>query len=274
MNVYQAVTAYFERYRGEKCVIGKSEEGRNLYAMFIGKRGGAVGLSQYAIHAREWVTALLAIEHIRRGVTSGGAWVLPLLNPDGALLVQEGINSVSDTRRELLTAVNKGDDFSLWKANAEGVDLNLNFPARWGKGRGNLNDPAPHGYIGSEPLCAPESSALALFTEEVKPDYTLSFHTKGEEIYWRFHQGPSRAIRDKRLAKILSRTTGYPLKETPFSAGGYKDWCIQSLKIPAFTIEMGDNERAHPLGFEDLPDIIAKNLDVIEALNGRFEKDT
>ena len=72
MNVYQAVTHYFERYRGEKCIIGKSAEGRNLYAMFVGKHGGTVGLSQYTIHAREWITALLAIEHVRRGVTRAG----------------------------------------------------------------------------------------------------------------------------------------------------------------------------------------------------------
>ena len=274
MNVYDAVTAYFEHYRGEKQIIGRSAEGRNLYAMLIGKRDGVLGISQYAIHAREWITALLAIEHIRRGVTTGGVWILPLMNPDGALLVQEGIESVSFERRELLFSLNRSDDFSLWKANAEGVDLNLNFPARWGRGRGNVTYPAPHGYIGEASLSAPESSALALFTEEVRPDYTLSWHTKGEEIYWRFHQPPVRAMRDRRLAKIISRETGYPLKETPFSAGGYKDWCVEALKIPAFTIEVGADDRAHPLGFEDLPDIIAKNIDVLFKLNGRFRKNT
>ena len=269
MDVYEAVTRYYEGYRGEKQILGKSVEGRNLYAMLLGRRGGVMGISQYALHAREWITAMLAIEHLRRGVTTGGVWVLPLMNPDGALLSEQGIESVSKERREFLLEINGKEDFSLWKANAEGVDLNVNFPARWGRGRGNVTYPAPHGYIGSQPLCAPESSALALFTEEVKPDYTLSFHTKGEEIYWRFHQGSLRAARDKRLAKVIKEATGYPLKETPFSAGGYKDWCIQALHIPAYTVEVGENGRAHPLGFEDLPGIITKNLDLLDRLNGR-----
>ena len=272
MNVYEAVTQYYEHYRGEKRIIGKSAEGRSLYAMFIGKIGGVVGLSQYAIHAREWITALLGIEHLRRGVTKGGVWVLPLMNPDGALLSEKGIETVSLERRDYLLSINHGEDFSLWKANAEGVDLNLNFPARWGRGRGNITYPAPHGFIGEEPLSAPETNSLALFTEEVKPDYTLSFHTKGEEIYWRFHQSPLRAARDKKLAKVISEETGYPLKNTPFSAGGYKDWCVETLKIPAFSVEVGADSLAHPLGFDALAGIIEKNIDVLEKLNGKYRK--
>lgn len=269
MNVYEAVKNYYEHYRGEKRIIGKSAEGRNLYAMFTGNHGGVTFISQYAIHAREWITAMLAIGHIRRGVEEGGGWILPLMNPDGALLSQEGIQTVSPERREFLVRINGGEDFSLWKANAEGVDLNVNFPARWGKGSGNRLTPASHGYIGSEPLSAPESNALALFTEEVAPDYTVSWHTKGEEIYWKFHQSPARAVRDKRLAKVIASATGYPLKGTPFSAGGYKDWCVESLKIPAFTVEVGADEKRHPLGFNDLSEITEKNLEVLARLNRR-----
>ncbi len=271
MNIYEAVTHYFEHYRGEKRIIGTSAEGRNLYAMFAGRQGCVIGISQYAIHAREWITALLGIEHLRRSVTRGGVWILPLMNPDGALLCDKGIETVSSERREFLLGLNGKEDFSLWKANAEGVDLNLNFPARWGKGRGNIFTPAPHGFVGDEPLSAPESNALALFTEEIMPDFTVSWHTKGEEIYWKFHQSIARTMRDKKLAKVLSRETGYPLKSTPFSAGGYKDWCVETLKIPAFTVEVGSDERAHPLGFEDFPDILNKNLDALEKLNGAIQ---
>ncbi len=271
MDVYEAVTHYYEHYRGEKQIIGKSHEGRNLYAMLIGDGAHCVGISQYAIHAREWITALLAIEHIRRGVRCGGVWVLPLMNPDGALLVQKGIGSVSPEWREYLIGLNGSEDFSLWKANAGGVDLNLNFPARWGQGRGNRFSPAPHGCVGRKPLSARESRALALFTQAVSPQYTVSWHTKGEEIYWRFHQPLSRAKRDKQIAKVLSRTTGYPLKNTPFSAGGYKDWCVETLKIPAFTVEVGSDELCHPLGFEALPDILEKNAEALVALNDVME---
>lgn len=269
MSVYEDIENFYESYCGEKCSIGKSAEGRELFAFFAGSHGGAAGISQYAIHAREWITAYLGLEHIRRGVRAGGVWFIPLMNPDGAMLSTQGIDSVnSPARRGLLLGLNGGGDFSLWKANAQGVDLNVNFPARWGSGRSNVKAPASENYIGVCSLSAPESRALALFTEEIMPDYTVSWHTKGGEIYWKFHQTPARARRDKKLAKVLARETGYPLKSTPFSAGGYKDWCVETLKIPAFTVEVGSDDCAHPLGFEALPDILNKNSAVLEKLNG------
>ncbi len=274
MDVYEAVTHYFERYRGEKRIIGKSSEGRNLYALFTGRQGSVTGISQYAIHAREWITALLGIEHLRRSVAKGAVWILPLMNPDGALLCDRGIEAVSPDRREFLLKLNGKEDFSLWKANAEGVDLNLNFPARWGRGRGNIFTPAPHGFVGSEPLSAPEARALALFTEEIAPDYTVSWHTKGEEIYWKVHQSPARALRDKRIAKAISRETGYPLKSTPFSAGGYKDWCVEALRIPAFTVEVGSDDLEHPLDFRALPSVLEHNLDALAVLNASFKSES
>lgn len=270
MNVYDAVSLFYNRYRGEKLVYGKSAEGRNLYAMFLGTRGGAVGLSQYAIHAREWITAMLGLEHVRRGVSRGGVWILPLTNPDGALLATEGIESVRRERRSALIELNGGDDFSLWKANVEAVDLNVNFAARWGTGKCNSRIPAGENYVGTEPFCAPESRHLRDFTLRVQPNYTVSWHTKGEEIYWKFHQTGERLQRDLRLARVLSGSTGYPLREAVGSAGGYKDWCVEKLRIPAFTVEAGNDTHTHPLGFSALPELLEKNLDALHDLSGEY----
>lgn len=256
MNVYEEVERFYESYRGEKSIIGDSCEGRKLFAFFVGKHEAPVGISQYAMHAREWASAFLALHHIHRGVARGGVWVLPLVNPDGALLSEIGIESVSGERQPLLRKM--GGDFRLFKCNAEGVDLNNNFDARWGMGRGNVRRPAPQGYIGAFPHSAPESRALVDFTKKIMPAFTLSWHTKGEEIYWKFSQTGRRAFRDKKLAKILSKSTGYPLRETPFSAGGYKDWCIEKLQIPAFTLEVGSDALTHPLGRESVSGLVLK----------------
>ena len=271
MDVYEEVTEFYESYAGEKLVFGHSAEGRALYALFLGKHERPVGISQYAIHGREYITAALALEHIRRGVKRGGVWVLPLVNPDGALLSEKGISTVSAPwRREFLLRVNGSEDFSLWKANADAVDLNVNFSARWGTGKSNLTRPAPENYIGSSPFCAPESLALKDFTYRVRPDYTVSWHTKGEEIYWSFHQPFLRAARDKRLAKVLSASTGYPLREAKHSAGGYKDWCVETLKTPAFTVEIGRDEWEHPLGRERLLELTEKCGGALNALSEGF----
>lgn len=268
MNVYLEMRKLYEDYRGKKRIIGHSAEGRELFAFFAGTDSRPVGISQYAMHAREWITAELAAAQLARGVERGGVWFVPLVNPDGALLCTEGAGSVLDRgRREMLLRVNGSEDFSLWKANADCVDLNVNFDARWGTGLRNLTRPAPENYIGTRPFCAPESAALKNFTYLVRPDYTISWHTKGEEIYWAFHQSPLRALRDFLLAKELERSTGYPLRRTPHSAGGYKDWCIERLKIPAFTVEAGSDTLMHPIGEEHLKEIIAKNLEALSALS-------
>ncbi|MDE5897149.1 MAG: hypothetical protein K2H43_04985, partial [Clostridia bacterium] len=102
-------------------MIGTSAEGRRLFAFFVGSHAAPIGICQYAMHAREWVTALLAIEHVKRGIPRGGVWFVPLVNPDGAAIVQSGRIGCED-----------------WKANAESVDLNVNFPARWGSGKKNV----------------------------------------------------------------------------------------------------------------------------------------
>ncbi len=267
MNIYEEVAHFYNAYRGEKQIIGRSEEGRCIFAFFVGKHGLPVGICQYAIHAREYITSLLAIEQIKRGLSRGGAWFIPLMNPDGALLCEEGVGTVAGRRRrEMLVQVNGGFDFSLWKANAEAVDLNVNFAAQWGTGIRNVRRPAPENYIGTKPFCASETRALRDFTLKVCPQFTVSYHTKGEEIYWRFHQSLMRCLRDKRLACILSDSTGYPLCEAPNSAGGYKDWCIERLKIPAFTVEVGKDKFCHPLGYDALRDIIRHNLDSIRNL--------
>ncbi len=266
MNVYEEVRAYYERFRGTKRIYGKSAEGRALFAMLIGEPSAPLGISQAAIHGREWITALLALEHLSRGCRRGGVWVLPLTNPDGALLSETGLSSVSGGRREFLGKLNGSEDFSLWKANAEGVDLNVNFDAAWGTGAENLRTPAPANYIGEYPFSAPESRALKEFTEAAAPDFTVSWHTKGEEIYWRFRQPPLRAARDLRLAKRLSESTGYPLREAKRSAGGYKDWCIEKKKIPAFTVETGGEGWKHPIGRERLEELVKRNGDALRAL--------
>ncbi len=270
MNVYQEIDYFYNRYRGKKCVIGKSAFGRDLFAFFVGDDDGPTGICQYAMHAREWITAYLALEHISRGVR-GGVWFLPLINPDGALLATEGIESVEDVaQRQFLIDCNGGEDFSLWKANGEAVDLNVNFPARWGGGIRNVCKPASAHYIGDFPLCAPETRALAEFTLRLSPDSTISWHTKGEEIYWRFHQPLLRAIRDKRLGKRLARVTGYPLREAPLSAGGYKDWCVETLEIPAYTVEAGNDDLSHPLGMDVLEELKVKCGNAVRAFTEGF----
>ena len=270
MDVYQKTRRFYERAHTEKRIIGRSHFGRDIFAVKIGD-GSPIGIAQYAIHGREYITTELAFAQYSVGVGKGSLWILPLVNPDGALLSQTGLRSVEKQEdKARLLKWNKGEDFSLWKANGRGVDLNVNFSARWGEGEKNSKTIGPENYIGEHPFSENETLALKNFTEEIAPDYTVSYHTKGEEIYWYFYQPRKACIRDFSLAKALSKSTGYPLVFTGNSVGGYKDWCIQSLGIPSFTIEVGKDRYSHPLREEALEDILTKNRYALYGLSKEF----
>ena len=272
MDIYQTVERFYETANAEKTVIGKSLFKRRIFAVKVGD-GAPVGIAQYAIHGREFVTAKLALEHYKTGVAKGSLWLVPLVDPDGALLSETGLCSVKREKdRKLLLSLNGGSaDFSLWKANGRGVDLNVNFDAEWGRGAKNVTTAGAENYIGERPFSEPETLALKKFTEKIFPDYTVSYHTKGEEIYWYFYQSMRTCSRDKRLAMALSASTGYPLAYAKGSAGGYKDWCIQALKIPSFTIEAGADTFSHPLGRAGLKNILERNRYALYDLSKEFE---
>ncbi len=241
MNVLCELEDFYLSFEGEKFLIGKSVENRSLYCFKVEKTAYPVIIAQYAIHAREYITTLLALKQIqdfaKRGKV-GTVYFLPAMNPDGII--------ISNTFKPL------------YKANARGVDLNVNFDAMWGQGEYNTRVKGDQNYIGEKPFSEPETKALRDFTLKVKPNATVSYHSKGEEIYY--------DQKDIKLAKKLASITGYDIKKTPNSAGGYKDWCSEKLNIAAFTIEVGSDNFSHPLGKESLEEIYQKNKGVIIAL--------
>ncbi len=271
MDIYKKIEEFYESVNAEKTVIGYSLFGRKLFAVKMGE-GEPVGIAQYAMHGREFITARLAIEHYQVGLKKGSCWLVPLVNPDGALLSEQGLRSAPQEKRSFLLNLNNGNtDFSLWKANGRGVDLNVNFDADWGKGAKNVRFAGAENYVGVSPFSEPETTALKIFTEKISPEYTVSYHTKGEEIYWRFHQSQMETERDKRLAETLAKTTGYILAEAKNSVGGYKDWCIKERHISAFTIEAGADRFLHPLrGEKAWQDVRLHNRYALYDLSGEM----
>jgi len=273
VDIYEKIEDFYNTVTATKTVIGKSVFGRKIFAVKIGD-GEPVGIAQYAMHGREFITARLALEQYKIGLKSGSCWLIPLVNPDGCLLSERGLESVENKReKERLLALNQGNtDFSLWKANGRGVDLNVNFAANWGQGAKNVKKAGAENYIGKKPFSEPETQALKLFTQKLRPDYTVSYHTKGEEIYWYFHQPIGRCAKDKVLAEVLSSVTGYKLAYAKNSVGGYKDWCIKTLQIPAFTIEAGADEFEHPLGTAAWENVLEHNRRALFCLSGAVKE--
>lgn len=250
--------------------IGQSTLGKNILATHVGSFDGTQIIIQGGIHAREYISTLLMIEQARylnanNLVTEGGIYFIFLTNPDGTEIVLDGINSLpcEITKQYLTIANNQSEDFSQYKANVNLVDLNTNFDADWGSGTQNTFCPNTENFIGFYPNSEREVQNLINFTNRIRPSLTISYHSKGEVIYYGFTgESEQNVIRDRSIGEQLSESTGYPLIFTEASSGGYKDWCIRYLQIPSYTIEVGNINLTHPIAEENLPLIFEQNKDI------------
>jgi g-D-glutamyl-meso-diaminopimelate peptidase len=258
--------------------IGRSVLGKPLHALRIGN-GPFRWHFNAACHANEWITSLLLMRFMedyahayQKSSWIGGKraaelfgrttlWIVPMLNPDGVELVQEGLKPSHPMYRELLEWNRGSKRFSAWKANARGVDLNDQFPAYWEeeRARRQIPGPAPRDFSGPEPLSEPEALALAEWTGRMDFHAVLALHTQGEEIYWNYRERePAEA---GEWAGRLSRAAGYRSVRLTGSDAGYKDWFIDHFRRPGFTVEAGWGHNPLPLsGFSDIYDGVAKLL--------------
>ena len=269
----------FKKAGCEVGVVGKTHLGCDIPYVFLGKKTGASMIVVASTHAREHITSLLVARQIYFYLTQrlnlfGGIYFVPMLNIDGVRLCHEGVDFVpSKEKQEFLVDINEGYDFSLWKANANAVDINVNFDAEWGTGASNVTFPSSANYIGKHAMSECETVALAQFTKKISPDYVITYHAKGEQVFWQFFQDEQTKKRDFRYANFVSKYTGYQLVEQTKSAGGYKDWCVQKLGIPAITVEVGNDSYAHPYPYSQIDDIVAKNLLVPQKMLNTIFKD-
>lgn len=237
--------------------IGRSVEGRTIFAARLGQGKKNIFLDA-AIHASEWLTTSLLMQmleeyahHAKYQEALGSfpvaellnevsIWFIPMVNPDGVTLVLEGPEAVK--HGELVTKIlaqSKHHDFSSWKANIRGVDLNRQFPASWKRLINVAPHPAPSHYKGKEPLSEPEAKALYDFTLQQRPSLTLSFHQQGEIIYWYNRQQGKQLQRDRQIARQLGNLTGYRSDQLLVNGGKYMDWVINELGVPAMIVEVG-----------------------------------
>lgn len=242
--------------------IGKSVLGKPIQEIRLGKGTKKVHFDA-SFHANEWITSgimmsllnhfLLSLINVKpiRGMATMPLYqsvdlsIVPMVNPDGVNLVIDG---PPDEMREQVLRINKGStDFTGWKANIRGVDLNDQFPAKWEieKGRTAEKAPAPRDYPGDAPLTEPESIAMANLARTRQFNRMLAFHTQGEEFYWGFEglEPPESQV----LAAEFARVSGYTPVQYIDSYAGYKDWFIQDFRRPGFTIELGSGINPLPL---------------------------
>lgn len=267
--------------------IGYSVLGQSLKYIKFG-RGNKQIFYSASIHANEWINSVLLMKFLENlslaylnnstiwGVPASylfnnySLYLVPMVNPDGVDLVVGNLAKYNQQKYEYTKRLSQNYPQvpfpQGWKANINGIDLNLQFPAEWETARKNkfaqgYTKPGPRDYVGTAPLVAQEALALYNFTLQKSFSLILSYHTQGETIYWKFlNYLPPNSYE---IGRHFSQVSGYLLENTPYTSGfaGYKDWFIQNYKLPGYTIESGLGE--NPLPISQFQDIYSKNIGIL-----------
>lgn len=265
--------------------IGQSIMGKDLYYLKIGT-GPTEVFYNAEHHANEWITTPLLLkfaEQYAKAYQNGEniadrsakelydsktLYIVACVNPDGMDVVNGGLPA-GEYYNNVLAISGNYPQIPFpdgWKANVAGVDLNLNYPANWNRAKEikyNLGfiSPAPRDFVGAEPLSEPESLAMYNFTNQHQFALTLSYHTQGKVIYWKYlDYTPKNSYI---IGRALEEASGYILSLTPTesSYAGYKDWFIQAYNKPGYTIEAGIG--TNPLPLEQFDEIYEDNIGLL-----------
>lgn len=182
--------------------IGKSFEGRTIWALKISDNvaldeNEPEVLAESNMHAREHITAEMGLymihlltnkygqstalgQRVTNIVNSREIWVIPMLNPDGAMFDISG-GKFHGWRKN--RQVNPGSD-------KIGIDLNRNWSYKWNCCGGSSGNPRSARYRGQYPFEAVEDQVLRDFILSRRIDgaqqitETFNWHSYGEHIVW------------------------------------------------------------------------------------------
>ncbi|MGD9705603.1 MAG: DUF2817 domain-containing protein [Acidimicrobiia bacterium] len=186
--------------------IGRSIEGRPITATERGTPGGTVVLVIGVIHGNENAGIRIVDELRELDVPEGiDLWLIESINPDGVAHNVRG--------------------------NANGVDLNRNFPFDWQP----LGAPGDWQYGGSGPASEPETAAVVGFVSNIAPALTVWYH---QDL---FRVSPGQGL-DGLIRARYAELTGLPLLRV--TGGTYTGvaatWQRRTLPGVAFIVELGE----------------------------------
>ncbi|MGO4457857.1 M14 family metallopeptidase [Streptomyces sp. M-16] len=265
-----------------KQVIGKSYEGRNLYAIKISDNVGTDEAEPEVLftahqHAREHLTVEMALyllkefgskygtePRITNMVNNREIWIVPDLNPDGG---EYDIATGSYRSWRKNRQPNSG-------SSAVGTDLNRNWDYKWGCCGGSSSSKSSETYRGPAAASAPEVKAVSDFVrsrvvggkQQIKA--AIDFHTYSQLVLWPFgwtynDTAPGMTADDlaayKKIGTGMAASNGYTPEQSSdlyITDGTIDDWLWGNQKVFAYTFEMYPSESGSGGGFYPPDEVI------------------
>ena len=233
--------------------IGKSVEGRDLLLIEFG-RGEKKIFVCGTHHAREYISTtylMNAIDKYSYAYRMNNMWgkynpreildkvtfcIVPMVNPDGVNLVQNGIEATDHKDEIANMGIYDGKKYGYraWKANIRGVDVNWNYDKDWDISK-NKNPRGSMGFNGDTPATEPETIAVSNYVDSYPFEAFLSMHTQGEIFYW-----ADDPVNPTGINKAIKADTGFiGYQEIPSGRGGsFFDYVYRKYLKPTVTIEL------------------------------------
>jgi len=237
-------------------VIGATHENRLILAMKISpesepRQDKKTVLFNCAHHSREVMTVEVCMDIVDQLVTKYETdpkikqwmdtldiWVVPMLNMDGSAKVFSGSN--------------------MWRKNTRdghGVDINRNYPYKWGACNGSSGVKSSDTYRGPSAGSEPETQALMNLVATIKPKFNISYHSYSELVIYpegcRGNRASEQVVQiGKELASKLKKDTGSGTY-APGTAyellyqvdGGDIDWMYNAHEVMPFVIEVNSSSQ-------------------------------
>ncbi len=249
-KVISDVKSLKRNYRSviETDVIGYSPKGSPIPLIKLGN-GEKKALITAGIHSREYLTisfTMRCVEEYAEAYCSDTGmygdydmvklldeytlYIVPMSNPDG-------LDIVTDKQKTLFDDSYKDETYA---RNANGVNLNRNFPFAWEQIT-DSQGPELSTYKGAYAASEPETQALMKLCENNSFEWLYSMHLFGNNVYWRDSENgviPG----DEELADKLSSVCGFyksPESTDPNGyGGGFENWFRAEFNKPAFCVEL------------------------------------
>lgn len=256
-RVYNDINYLVNKYPSiiKTYTIGYSEQGKELPVVVLGN-GDKKGCVVAGIHSREHITVsftMRCIEEYAQAYNSSSGmygeynikellneytlYIVPMINPDG-------MDISTSTNEPIVYISNLARD--KYKCNANGVNLNRNFPFEWDK---LMNKPIPsEEYCGSSAASESETQAVIKLCEENEFEWLLDMHIVGNGIYWKDSKNGG-IEGDYEFTRSLANRCGYMMFEVTTDsqsyAGGLENWFRYEYKKPGLCIELIPSSKAY-----------------------------